>query len=309
VSEFEPHLISAIICVFNDWDPLEDCLKSFALQEGSPGFEVVVVDDGSLLTLPDSIKYHQYPYRIRFVRQNHCGLSTARNTGIRAAIGSIFLFTDADCILDRNCLYNLSQEIAKHHDANCFQLCLTGEDSHLIGRAEQLHLSTIQMHKLLPTGHIRYLNTAGAAIRRRSTPPGGQVFDARALRAQDTLLLSYIISSGELPRFVNSATISHNVRLTVPRYLWKGLWTGYVEGRTYGIIRTIGVSVRSTAPERFGMLLSMWNNCLSHAWGVFPLVIVLARQSLSFLGCLSYRCFGRISAWASFRSGVSQTDN
>jgi len=279
-----------VICVFNDWVALENCLKSFALQKSPPSFEVVVVDDGSQLSLPDSLNRLDLPYPIRFIRQDHAGTSAARNTGTRGSIGSVVLFTDADCILDGDCLHNLSIELAEHQNANCFQLHLVGDCSHVIGKAEQLHLATIQNYKLEPSGQIRYLNTSGAAIRRSKPVSYGPVFEIRALRAQDTLLLSTLIGMGELPRFVSSASVLHDVRLPIPKYLWKGFWTGYVEGWAYEIIKSNGVRVRSTGSERLQMLFSMWRQSRLLSWGVFPFLIVVIHQVLSFLGSLIYGC-------------------
>jgi glycosyltransferase involved in cell wall biosynthesis len=295
--------MSVVLCVYDDWKPLEDCLGSLALQKEAPSFEVVVVDDGSSVTLPKSLGL-DFPFPLRIIRQAHEGPAAARNTGMRAAIGSVFVFTDADCILDAHCLGNLAKEIEAHHDSSCFQLCLIGDCSHLVGRAEELHLSTVQRHMVKPSGHISYLNTAGAAIRRDRTAPDGEVFDVHALRGQDTMLFADMIRSGEYPRFVPSAIVLHNVRLHISKYLWKGLWTGYVEGRTYQVIKARGTNIRSTGSDRIQMLSSMWKKCLLHSWGPYPFFIVTARQSLCFVGTLVYQWFNRTPDITSSRSGL-----
>src|ERR1035438_2531689 len=238
--------LSVIICVHDDWKPLESCLKSLSRQRQAPIFEVVVVDDGSADSLPDVITRWSFDYPIRLIRQTHSGLAVARNTGMQNATGAVFLFTDCDCILDEKCLYELGQSLNQHPNDNCFQLWLSGDSSHVVGKVEELHLSVIRSYSLLRDGHIRYLNTAGAALRRRRIAKGAQVFDPCALRAQDTLLLADLIRAGELPRLVTRASVVHDVRLSIPRYIWKGFWTGYVEGKTYGIINSLGISVRAT---------------------------------------------------------------
>ena len=73
---------------------------------------------------------------------------------------------DADCRLHINCLTALGEALARSPQNDCFQLRLTGSCSTVVGRAEELRLLTFQEHTLQPDGRIRYLNTAGFAIRR-----------------------------------------------------------------------------------------------------------------------------------------------
>lgn len=51
-----------------------------------------------------------------------------------------------------------------------------------MGRAEELRLRVFQEHMLLPDGRIRYLNTAGFAIRRARVKIEVGLFDPVALR-------------------------------------------------------------------------------------------------------------------------------
>jgi glycosyltransferase involved in cell wall biosynthesis len=300
--------LSLIICVHNDWEPLENCLKSLSRQQEAPSFEVVVVDDGSACHAPDAIKRGTFEYPIRFVRQSHSGLAVARNTGIQIAVGTVLLFTDCDCILNERCLYELGQSVAQHPQDNCFQLWLSGDSSHVVGRVEELHMSTIRTHLLLPDGHIRYLNTAGAAVRRSRIAKNTQVFEPCAFRAQDTLLLADFIFAGEFPRFVPRAVVLHDVRLPIAKYIWKGFWTGYVEGKTYGLINALGVSVRASWSGRFRMLLSMRRECASRSFGVSPLLIVAIRQGLAYLGSLLYAWRNPHSHDLPLRAGLGKAE-
>jgi glycosyltransferase involved in cell wall biosynthesis len=299
--------LSVIICVHDDWKPLESCLKSLSRQRQAPIFEVVVVDDGSADSLPDVITRWSFDYPIRLIRQTHSGLAVARNTGMQNATGAVFLFTDCDCILDEKCLYELGQSLNQHPNDNCFQLWLSGDSSHVVGKVEELHLSVIRSYSLLRDGHIRYLNTAGAALRRRRIAKGAQVFDPCALRAQDTLLLADLIRAGELPRLVTRASVVHDVRLSIPRYIWKGFWTGYVEGKTYGIINSLGISVRATWFGRLRMLISMARESISNSVGLCPLFIAVIRQGLTYLGSVLYEWRNPKSVDIPFRSGLERT--
>ncbi|MGO9434929.1 MAG: hypothetical protein ACLP00_11665, partial [Terracidiphilus sp.] len=69
-----------------------------------------------------------------------------------------------------------------------------------------LRLTTFQSLMLQPDDRIRYLNTAGFAIRRARLGIETDVFDPVALRAEDTLLLANLMQVGELPLFVPEAS-------------------------------------------------------------------------------------------------------
>src|SRR5438874_11311507 len=97
-------LFSIIIGVYNDWAPLDRCLRSLSQQISAPSFEVIVVDDGSREANPEFIHHWRSCYPLTLIRQSHAGVSVARNRGIQTSQGSILLFVDADCRLETNCL-------------------------------------------------------------------------------------------------------------------------------------------------------------------------------------------------------------
>ena len=159
-------LFSIIIGVYNDWIALDPCLRSLAQQTHGPTFEVIVVDDGSSEAAPEVIRQWVRCLHLTIVRQSHAGISAARNHGIQISRGSVLLFVDADCRLQTNCLAVLGSTITDSPQHNCFQLHLVGDCRGPVGRAEELRLRSFQEHMLQPDGRIRYLNTAGFAIRR-----------------------------------------------------------------------------------------------------------------------------------------------
>lgn len=282
--------ISIIIGVYNDWDIIGDCLKSLSEQNISPIFEVVIVDDGSQEKAPEAVRAWNSYYSIKFVRQAHSGLPVARNRGIQVARAEVLVFVDCDCVLHTDCLKSLTRVMALHPLDDCFQLRLVGDCSHLVGRAEELHLSTIQQHLLVPnSGSVRYLNTAGVAIRSRLFNKSRGLFDPRAIRAQDTLLLAELIQRGNLPRFVPEAVVLHAVKLKLSEYLGKSIRTGYLEGSAYGIIASKGVSVRSNFKERGKILMAVWTNARSRSLGMGAFVVVMVRQTFRLMSSMAYR--------------------
>jgi glycosyltransferase involved in cell wall biosynthesis len=293
-------LFSIIVGVYNDWIALDLCLRSLAQQTHGPKFEVIVVDDGSSEAAPEVIRQWVRCLPLTIVRQSHAGISAARNRGIQISRGSVLLFVDADCRCQTNCLAALGSTIAASPQYSCFQLRLSGECSRSVGRAEELRLTTLQNHMLQPNGCIRYLNTAGFAIRRSSVEIEGGLFDPAALRAEDTLLLANLMQRGTLPYFVADAIIQHDIPLSLLECFRKDIRSAYLEGRTYDLIFSKGIRIRMSHRERLSMLWSAWKTSGQPSIGRSGWYVLTARQALQRIvsfgfGCLRIRPKARIS--------------
>jgi glycosyltransferase involved in cell wall biosynthesis len=280
---------SLIIAVYNDWAMLQGCLQSLARQTDGPSFEVIIVDDGSTVPAPEFVRNSSFSFPLTLLPQLHTGIPSARNTGIRTSNGAVLLFVDADCRLDENCLTALSSAIVSSPQHNCFQLRLVGNCSNLVGRAEELRLITLQQHMRQPDGQIRYLNTAGFAIRRTRANIEAGVFDPAALRAEDTLLLADLMQAGELPLFVPDAIVEHYIPLSLVGCFRKDVRSAYLEGRTYDIIASKGVRIRLTYRERLQLLSSMWKTARQPSIGRPAWFVLTLRQTIRRTISLGYK--------------------
>ena len=285
-------LFSIIIAVHNDWIALDPCLRSLAQQTSGPSFEIIVVDDGSSEAAPAAIREWTQHLPLTLVRQSHAGIPTARNRGIEISKGAILLFVDADSRTQAGCLAALAATIDNSPQHHCFQLRLVGDCSGPVGRAEELRLRTFQEYMLQPDGRIRYLNTAGFAIRRTRANLAAGLFDPAALRAEDTLLLANLMQCGELPLFVANATVQHAIPLSLMECLIKDIRSAYLEGRTYDLIASKGVRIRVSHRERLRVLLSMWRIAGQDSIGRSAWFVLVARQALQRIVSFSYGCLG-----------------
>jgi glycosyltransferase involved in cell wall biosynthesis len=285
---------SIIIGVFNDWIPLNECLRSLAEQTATPSFEVIVVDDGSREQAPKFIENWGTCYPLRIARVEHRGISAARNEGVRLSEGLALLFIDADSSVEPDCLAVLASCLERRPHFNYFQLRLIGESSTLIGRAEELRLLTLQSHLLRPDGRIRYLNTAGFALRRTTVDMKKGVFDPTAIRAEDTLLLANMMQQGEMPYFVSDARVKHVISLSLSEYLVKIIRSAYLEAKTHNVIGTKGVRIRVNNKERVQMLRSMWEASKHKSIGKAAWFLLVFRQTvqlaiMQFIGVLGLK--------------------
>lgn len=98
--------LSIILPVYNKIDCIENCIKSLLNQGVNDIAEAIFVDDGSTDdTLSVLNKYKlKYPNFIKVISKSNGGVSSARNIGIKNAIGEWVLFVDPDDYLAPNVL-------------------------------------------------------------------------------------------------------------------------------------------------------------------------------------------------------------
>ncbi|HTF92599.1 MAG TPA: glycosyltransferase [Verrucomicrobiae bacterium] len=85
--------VSVVIPTYNRWPMLGEAIES-VLGQTYPGFELIVVDDGS--TDDTVAQLGKYRSRLRLFSQVRKGVSAARNVGAGEARGSLLAFLDSD---------------------------------------------------------------------------------------------------------------------------------------------------------------------------------------------------------------------
>ena len=113
----EPLFVSIIIPTYNVGAYIGRCLQSVLEQTFDGRIECLVVDDcctdNSIDIAKNSMMLYQerdITFKILHHAQNQ-GLSAARNTGLKAAMGDYVFFLDSDDALQSDCLKLLSQPI------------------------------------------------------------------------------------------------------------------------------------------------------------------------------------------------------
>lgn len=93
-------LVSIIIPCYNQAIYLEEAVQS-AVNQTYVNLEIIIVNDGSTDNTQDIAEMFQkrYPDLIRVIRQDNKGLSEARNTAIKNALGKYILPFDSDDII------------------------------------------------------------------------------------------------------------------------------------------------------------------------------------------------------------------
>ncbi|MGI8802293.1 MAG: glycosyltransferase [Solirubrobacteraceae bacterium] len=103
-----PPLVSVVVCTYNGERTLrETCAAVVGL--AYPRVEVIVIDDGSTDAGADIARAHG----LRVISTENCGLSSARNTGARAAGGEIVAYLDDDAAPDPHWLHHVVDAFAR----------------------------------------------------------------------------------------------------------------------------------------------------------------------------------------------------
>lgn len=107
--------ISIIVPVYNVENYLARCIDSILIQSFK-NFEIILVNDGSTdNSLNICKKYANRNRRIKLVSQDNKGLSAARNTGLRFAMGKYVCFVDSDDFIEKDYLLLLLNNIKKYN--------------------------------------------------------------------------------------------------------------------------------------------------------------------------------------------------
>lgn len=91
-------ILSVIVPVYNAEVTIRRCLDSLLRQSIADSYEILCVDDGSTDGSAEIIQGYatKFPSIIRYIAQEHAGVSAARNIGMENACGEVIAFCDSD---------------------------------------------------------------------------------------------------------------------------------------------------------------------------------------------------------------------
>ncbi len=100
-------MVSIIVPVYKVEDYLAECVNSLIAQTYRD-IEIILVDDGSPDRCPEMCDgFAEHDSRIRVVHKENGGLSSARNAGIKVAMGELMAFVDSDDYVDERFIETL----------------------------------------------------------------------------------------------------------------------------------------------------------------------------------------------------------
>ena len=141
--------ISIIIAIYNRKDELFELLSSLALQNDKD-FEVIVIDDGSLIALLPTVELFVEQLKIQFFRKTNSGPGLSRNFGAKKAKNDWLVFVDSDVIVEKDYISNIKNNL---NNTKCD--AFGGADKANKGFNLMQKAISYSMTSLLTTGGIR----------------------------------------------------------------------------------------------------------------------------------------------------------
>lgn len=106
-------LISVVVPIYNVEKYLNKCVDSLLNQDYS-NLEIILVDDGSTDSSGKIVdEYKEKNKNIKVIHKENGGLSSARNAGLKEAIGQYIIFIDSDDWIDTKMISTLFNLIKK----------------------------------------------------------------------------------------------------------------------------------------------------------------------------------------------------
>lgn len=152
--------ISIIVPVYNVEKYVHRCIDSI-LAQSFTGFEVLLIDDGSLDKSGEICdEYAMKDSRVRVFHKENGGVSCARNVGIKHATGKFIIFVDSDDYVETNYIENLLHDWHKLPNNNgiVIQSYYKGHGEHWRTKqvADFLASSKFELSKAVENGLLRY---------------------------------------------------------------------------------------------------------------------------------------------------------
>jgi glycosyltransferase involved in cell wall biosynthesis len=149
-------LVSIIIPCYNGETYLHHAIES-ALAQSYQWIEVIVVDDGSV----DNTSRIAHSYPVRYVHQDNCGVSSARNLGIQTSRGAVIVFLDADDRLKREAIDAGVRVLADHPECAMAvgDHVFVAADGSYLANSRKPSLSAFHYEALLTSNFIEMTST------------------------------------------------------------------------------------------------------------------------------------------------------
>ncbi|MGH9460053.1 MAG: glycosyltransferase [Vicinamibacteria bacterium] len=200
---------TVVVPTYNRAARLSKSLEALMSQDYGPGYEVVVVDDGSDDQTPQVLAdwCRRYPNQVRAFRQENAGPARARNHGARAASGQFVVFIDDDCVADRSWLRNLVGVADQRKAAAVAGTVVNGDDG-WVGR--YVNLESVIDHVFSERGEVKEIVTGNFGVRNDVFRAlNGFDEEIRVAGGEDTEFGLRLVAAGHAIAFAPEARVYH----------------------------------------------------------------------------------------------------
>ncbi|ACK72574.1 glycosyl transferase family 2 [Gloeothece citriformis PCC 7424] len=215
-------VFSIIIPTYNRPERLATCLESIThLNYPSDRFEVIVVDDGSKVSLDSVVKPFQDTLNLTLLRQTNAGPATARNTGATHAKGKFLAFTDDDCQLDPNWLKNIETHLTEDQPCLLGGKTINALPDNIFSTASQLLIDYLYFYYNTDSNQAQFFASNNFVVPAQIFRQIGKFDTTFPLAAgEDRELCDRWLYRGYLMQYIPEAKVYHAHHLTLRRF-WR----------------------------------------------------------------------------------------
>ena len=112
-------MFSIIIPVYNRPDEIKELLESLSISDYNKKYEIVIVEDGSSITCKEEVEKFKDRINISYYFKENSGPGDSRNYGMKVAKGDYFIIFDSDCIIPKQYLNEVENELTANY-VDCF---------------------------------------------------------------------------------------------------------------------------------------------------------------------------------------------
>jgi glycosyltransferase involved in cell wall biosynthesis len=219
----KPHspMFSIIIPTYQRPARLKKCLEGIArLDYPKDGFEVIVVDDGSTVSLEKALRPFSTGFDLTLVRESHAGPAAARNKGAALARGEFLVFTDDDCVPHPEWLRAFSKRLAVTPDGLIGGAVVNGLPHNPCSSASQLLCDYLYAYHNKEEDNGRFLMSNNMALKKRLFKLSrGFDTDFPWAGGEDRAFSSNWLRRGRRIIYAPEAVVSHTHALTFKTFI------------------------------------------------------------------------------------------
>jgi len=179
--------VSIIIPSYNASSNLERLVISLNSQTIKP-CEIIVIDDGSTDNTTKTINHLKKKYKLlKYFKQKNSGPAVARNNGAKKTKGNLILFTDSDCVPDKNWIKEMTSPFEQKGVVGV-QGAYKTKQTPLIARFGQIEIEQ-RYDRMINQKEIDWIGSYSAGFKRKNFLELGGYDE------------SFPIASGEDPEF------------------------------------------------------------------------------------------------------------
>lgn len=208
-------MISVIIPVYNAQKYLRECVNSVRCQTCSD-LQILLINDGSTDSsgmICDALAAEDS--RIQVIHQPNRGVSAARNAGLKAAVGDLISFIDADDTLDAD-MYEYLVRLMEEHDADiahCAYRHIVGDEVRLIHDTKLIYPQTREEALQCLVGSRLFVGSLWNKLYRHDVLDG-LLFDENIKINEDILYNYYAFKNARKTVFADVAKYNYIAHMT-----------------------------------------------------------------------------------------------